>query len=79
METAFPDLQLCYPLRILPVPRRRRQDVERRRLRAPARGRDEPGVRRLRRLDGRVPRARRRHHARDGASASWRVAAARLV
>ena len=49
--------------RRLPVSRRRRQDVAGGRLREAARRRHQPGVRRLRRLDGRLSRPRRRHHA----------------
>ena len=43
--------------RRLPVPRRRGQDLARRRLREAARPRDQPGVRRLRRFDRRLSRA----------------------
>ena len=44
-----------------------------------ARRRHEPGVRRVRRLDGHLSRSRRRHHAGRRASASRRVARTRLV
>jgi len=63
METAFPDLQVCYPLKTFALPRRCRQDVESGRLRTAAGRRDQPGVRRIPGFNGRVPRARRRHHA----------------
>ena len=65
--------------RRLPVSRRRRQDLAGGRLRAAARRRQRAGLRRLRRLDGRLPGPRRRHHARRRAAAPRRMARTRLV
>ena len=65
--------------RRLPVPRRRRQDLAGRRLREAARRCDQPGVRRLRRLDGRLPGPRRRHDTRHRTPTPGRVEGTRLV
>src|SRR6202020_140914 len=55
------------------------QDLAARRFRPAARRRDQPGVRRLRRLHRRLPRTRRRHHAGRRAAQLERMAGTRLV
>ena len=65
--------------RRLPVPRRRRKNLEARRFHATACRCHQSGVRRLPGLDGGLPRARRRHDPGRGTPAPGRMAGAGLV